>query len=72
MYTMHEPVVGSWYANRTGKLMKVRLLSYQHETVTAVMIEYLDGTRQVIDSDAWNCLELHRDLRTVAKDLVSQ
>ena len=72
MYTMHEPVVGSWYANRTGKLMKVRLLSYRHENMSAVMIEYLDGTRQVIDIDAWNCLELHHDLRSAAKNLVSQ
>ena len=69
MYTVHEPVVGAWYVNKTGKVMKVKLVSYTHTFLSSVMIEYLDGTRQIVDIDAWYCLELNRDLQAAARNL---
>lgn len=60
MTTQHEPVIGNWYVNRTGQLIKVRLLAYQSAKPVSAMIEYLDGTTKVIDMEAWSCLELNR------------
>ena len=60
MFSAQEPVPGSWYVNRTGKLMKVRLLLYQGRRRQALLIEYLEGHRQIIGIDDWYCLQLNR------------
>lgn len=72
MFTKQEPLVGAWYVNRTGKLMKVKLMAYHHETPESIMIEYLDGKRHVVSMEAWNCLELSRNLQQAAKSLLQQ
>ena len=59
MAILQEPVVGSWYLNQTGKLMKVRMLMYVEQLLSKVMIEYLDGSVNVVDIDAWNFLDLN-------------
>ncbi len=72
MFTKQQPVVGAWYVNRTGKLMKVKLMAWRHLEPVSVLIEYLDGKRQVVDMDAWYSLELSRNLQQAARSLLQQ
>ncbi len=72
MFTKQQPVVGAWYVNRTGKLMKVKLMAWRHLDPVSVLIEYLDGKRQVVDMDAWYSLELSRNLQQAARSLLQQ
>lgn len=68
MATMQKPISGSWYVNRTGKLVKVSLLLYAGEVLSRVMLEYLDGMKVVITKDAWSRLDLRiYSLRTETK-----
>jgi len=60
MFMNHQPVVGNWYMNKTGKLLKVKLLMYADTQPSSVVIEFLDGSRQIVDYTSWSCLELHR------------
>lgn len=74
MSSLHEPIVNSWYLNHRGKLMKVRLLLFTGVRLSRVMVEYLDGSRYVIDARLWSYLDLdtHTDRSTLpdtAKDL---
>jgi len=59
MAILQEPIVGSWYLNQTGKLMKVRMLMFTEQSLSRVMIEYLDSTVKIVDIDAWNFLDLN-------------
>ncbi|HFQ13711.1 MAG TPA: hypothetical protein ENK40_02830 [Gammaproteobacteria bacterium] len=72
MFSKQQPVVGAWYVNRTGKLMKVKLMAWQHQRPVSVLIEYLDGKRQVVDMQAWYMLELSRNLQQAARSLLQQ
>ena len=56
------PVVGNWYVNRSGQLIKVKLLETIQGVPVKAMIEYLDGATKVIDMSAWSCLELNRHI----------
>lgn len=62
MLTNHVPVVGNWYVNRTGQLIKVKLMEMIQGVPVKALIEYLDGTLRVIDMGAWTCLELNRHI----------
>ncbi len=62
MSKQYTPVVGNWYVNRTGQLIKVKLMELAAGTPIKAMIEYLDGTTKIIDMEAWSCLELNRHL----------
>ena len=65
---MQKPVSGSWYVNRTGKLVKVSLLLYAGEIVSRVMLEYLDGNRDRAEL-LQEMLALHaQDVLKVEKD----
>ena len=72
MFTKQQPVVGAWYVNRTGKLMKVKLMAWTQQQPVSVLIEYLDGNRQVVEMDAWYSLELSRNLQQAARSLLQQ
>lgn len=58
-YRKQEPEVGSWFVNRTGKLMKVKLIMYRHEIIQKVMIEFLEGEVKIVGIDDWYFLELN-------------
>jgi len=62
MLSNNIPVVGNWYVNRTGQLIKVKLLEMLQGIPVKAMIEHLDGTIKVIDMQAWSCLELNRHI----------
>ncbi len=72
MFIKQQPVVGAWYVNRNGKLMKVKLMVWHREEAVSVMIEYLDGNRQVLDVNTWYSLELSRNLQQAARSLLQQ
>jgi len=61
-YRKQEPEVGSWFVNRTGKLMKVKLIMYRHEMLQKVMIEFLEGEMKIVNIDDWYFLELNRQI----------
>ena len=54
MFNRNVPVVGNWYVNRTGQLIKVKLLELIQGIPVKAMIEYLDGTTKIIDMQAWS------------------
>ena len=58
MHSQQDPIINNWYTNLTGQLFKVRLASYDVNGVGSLMIEYIDGTRQIISREEWDCLKL--------------
>jgi hypothetical protein len=62
MFHQREPVVGTWFVNQTGKLFKVKLLTYSGQTLHKVFVEYLDGANKIINADEWYCLKLNIQL----------
>ncbi len=58
MSIQQKPNVGSWYVNLTGQLLKVWAVSYSGSTLSKVVVEYLSGSRVVIDIDQWDLLDL--------------
>ena len=55
---LHEPVPGYWYINRTGKLMRVRFVTFGESGIESVLIQYIEGSTQSISIDDWRCLDL--------------
>ena len=53
-----EPTVNIWYTNLTGQLFKVRLVMHIGSRISHVMIEYVNGTTQIINHHEWACLKL--------------
>lgn len=67
MSIQQEPIVGSWYVNLTGQLLKVWAVGYSGSQVSTVAIEYLNGTRVVIGIDKWNLLDLEVNFQKIAR-----
>ena len=58
MSMMQSPVVGTWYVNPTGMMFKVRMLGYTRSRPTDVVIEYVEGTTQVVSIQDWQSLDI--------------
>lgn len=58
MFDLQEPKPGYWYINRTGKLMKVKMVMHGLESIESVLIQYVEGTTHSISIDDWQCLDL--------------
>ncbi|MFP3873866.1 MAG: hypothetical protein ACLFQT_03540 [Thiohalophilus sp.] len=71
MAIAEDPVVGNWYTNRNGELLRLRLAVYRHEYLSALLLEYLDGHREIISLGDWYALELHRDMISITQRHVS-
>jgi len=67
MSTQQKPVVGSWYINLTGQLLKVWAVSYSDSALSKVVVEYLSGSRVVIDVNQWNLLDLEINFEKIAR-----
>jgi len=65
MSIQQKPVIGTWYVNLTGQIMKVWAVSYDGDQMDKVVIEYLNGSRIVVDIDSWSRLDLERDFKKV-------
>lgn len=58
MFDLQEPRPGYWYINRTGKLMKVKMVMYGMEGMESVLIQYVEGATHSISMEDWQCLDL--------------
>jgi hypothetical protein len=67
MSTQQKPVVGSWYINLTGQLLKVWAVSYAGSALSKVVVEYLSGSRVLIDIAQWNLLDLEINFEKIAR-----
>ena len=70
MFTSFTPVVGEWYVKSTGKLIKVKMLAHAEEKVDRVVIEYLDGTTQILNFGEWLNLDLNKRISDVSRNIV--
>lgn len=66
MSIQQQPIVGSWYVNLTGQLLKVWAVGYTGTQISTVVVEYLNGTRMVIGIDKWNLLDLEVNFQKMA------
>ena len=53
-----QPRPGHWYINRTGKLMKVKMVMLGNTGPEAVLIQYVEGSTITISMTDWDCLDL--------------
>lgn len=51
MFRIQDPIVGSWFVNQTGQLIKVKLVMFDEEKMHRVLIQYLDGSTKLINKD---------------------
>lgn len=58
MSVKQRPVVGNWYMNLSGQLIKVWALGYTAGQVRKVVIEYLNGKRRIIGIGDWWSMDL--------------
>lgn len=58
MSVKQKPVVGNWYMNLSGQLIKVWALGFTSGHISKVVIEYLNGKRRVIGLDEWTAMDL--------------
>ena len=58
MSVMQPPIVGTWYINAIGKAFKVRLLSYSGNSPSGVVVEYIEGSTQLVSLYDWLLLDL--------------
>lgn len=58
MSVKQKPIVGNWYMNMAGQLIKVWALGYSSGRLTQVVIEYLNGKRRIIGITDWWSLDL--------------
>ncbi|MGD8483522.1 MAG: hypothetical protein PVF81_01550 [Thioalkalispiraceae bacterium] len=59
MNTTQQPVAGNWYANKAGKLFKVRLIGFNKKSYEHVMLEFLDGSLKIMTRKDWQSLQLN-------------
>lgn len=62
MFCIQDPIVGTWFVSQTGQLMKVKLVMFNEEKLHRVLIQYLDGTKKLINDEDWFCLKLNKHL----------
>ncbi|MDR2878150.1 MAG: hypothetical protein LBV36_08975 [Chromatiales bacterium] len=58
MSARQKPVVGNWYMNMAGQLIKVWALGYTSGRLSRVVIEHLNGKRKILSLSDWWSLEL--------------
>jgi len=66
-----SPSANTWYVNPTGKLIKVRMLSFTEGKLTAILVEYLEGTSHVVTIEDWYKLDLTKHTWMPENDLMS-
>ena len=55
---VHQPIPGYWYANIIGQLQQVRVVLYHGAEQSRVVLENINGSRQVVDMEGWYRLDL--------------
>jgi hypothetical protein len=54
----HQPMPGYWYTNIVGQLQQVRVVLHEGRRQRYIMLENINGKRQVVDLDGWYRLDL--------------
>lgn len=67
MSVKQKAVVGNWYMNMTGQLIKVWAVGYSSGRPARVVIEYLNGKRKIIGFSDWCSLDLEIHLYRAAR-----
>ena len=62
MFHVQDPVVGSWFVNLTGQLIKVKLVMFNKYKLQRVLIQYLDGNTKLINHEDWFYLKLNKHI----------
>lgn len=65
MFRIQNPIVGAWFVNMTGQLIKVRLVMYDRDMLHRVLIQHVDGTMKLINTDDWFSLKLNKQIHEV-------
>ena len=58
MAIRQNPVVGNWYVNLTGQLLKICAVSYDSGKISKVVIEFLSGKKLILELEKWHLLDL--------------
>ena len=62
MFSVQDPIVGSWFVNLTGQLIKVKLVMFDQDRLHRVLIQYLDGNTKLINHEDWSYLKLNKHI----------
>ena len=54
----HQPMPGYWYTNIVGQLQQVRVVLHEGRRQRYIVLENINGKRQVVDLDGWYRLDL--------------
>ncbi len=54
----HQPMPGYWYTNIVGQLQQVRVVLHEGGRQRYIVLENINGKRQVVDLDGWYRLDL--------------
>lgn len=65
MFSIQEPIVGTWFVNMTGQLIRVKMLMFSNNKLQRILVQYLDGSTKSINSDDWLNLKLNPHLHDV-------
>lgn len=65
MFSTQEPIVGTWFVNTTGQLIRVKLLMFSNNKLQRILVQYLDGSTKSINNDDWLNLKLNPHLHDV-------
>ena len=55
---VHQPIPGYWYTNIIGQLQQVRLILHEGQRKSRIVLENINGKRQIVDMDGWYRLDL--------------
>ena len=72
MSIQQRPLVGNWYVNLTGQLIKVIAVGFADGRISKVVIEYINGKRQIVAIDTWNLLDLEMHLYNAVQHVKQQ
>lgn len=68
MAIQQNPVVGNWYVNLTGQLLKVCAVSFELGALSKVVIEHLSGAKTIIEIGTWQLLDLETYIYKAAEN----
>ncbi|GMQ89437.1 MAG: hypothetical protein BMS9Abin09_0921 [Gammaproteobacteria bacterium] len=55
---VHKPIPGYWYASIAGQLQQVRMVLLEGHEQRKVVLENINGRRQIVDLEGWYLLDL--------------
>jgi len=53
MFLHQKPLPGYWYSNLSSQLIQVRAILYASGKCNRIMLEDINGSREIVDVDSW-------------------